>query len=73
MTEIEIKLAEKNGVLDEVYGQTVDRFVRERYTVSKELSAMRQKDEKPDEFAAYYAYVEECKKRAKSEVYGDDN
>lgn len=73
MTELEIRLAEKNGVLDEVYGQTVDRFVRERYTVSKELSAMRQKDEKPDEYQRYYEFVEDCKRRAKAEVYGDDN
>lgn len=43
------------------YDDAVDSEIRKRYTVSQEFSILRQKDEKPEEYAAYYAYCEECK------------
>ncbi len=71
MTEIEKKLAKLNGVTNEVYEQEVDRLIRKRYTLSQELSILRQRDEKPEEWEAYNAYCEECKAEAKREVYGE--
>lgn len=47
------------------YGELVERLIRRKYTVSAELAILRQKDEKPDEFAAYNAYAEQCKAEAK--------
>lgn len=35
--------------------------IRERYTESQEFAILRQQNEKPDEYAEYYAYCEECK------------
>ena len=61
MTEIEKKLAEMNGITSAVYGQEVDKLIRKRYTLADELAILRQRDEKPDEFAEYTAYAEECK------------
>lgn len=52
------------------YDLLVEKYIRERYTVSQELALLRQKDTKPDEYAAYYAYAEECKERAKAETGG---
>jgi hypothetical protein len=43
------------------YDEAVDARVRERYSLSQELAILRQRDEKPDEYAAYFAYCEECK------------
>ena len=43
------------------YSEAVDTKIRERYSVSQEFAILRQRDEKPDEYAAYYAYCEECK------------
>ena len=71
MTEIEKTLADKNGTKSEVYGQTVDSLIRNRYSLWDELAILRQKDEKPEKFAAYNAYAEECKIKAKAIVYGD--
>ena len=71
MNDIEKKLAEKNGVTPEVYGQTVDSLIRKRYSLWDELAILRQRDEKPEEYAAYNAYCEECKIKAKAIVYGD--
>lgn len=43
------------------YDDAVDAEIRKRYTVSQEFAILRQRDEKPEEYAAYYAYCEECK------------
>ena len=47
------------------YDEAVNLRIRERYSESQEFSILRQKDEKPDEFAEYYAFCEECKASAK--------
>lgn len=43
----------------------VERLIRARYSVSQELAILRQRDTKPDEFAEYDAFAEECKAKAK--------
>jgi hypothetical protein len=43
------------------YDEAVNQKIRERYTESQEFAILRQRDEKPDEFAEYYSYCEECK------------
>lgn len=62
------RLAELNGKKEEIYGQTVNELIRKRYSLSEELSIIRKRDEQPEEFAAYYAYCEECKKKAKEDM-----
>jgi hypothetical protein len=57
------------------YDDAVDAEIRKRYTVSQEFAILRQKDEKPEEYAEYYAYCEECKayvKAKKSATIGGD-
>jgi hypothetical protein len=49
------------------YDDAVDAEIRKRYTVSQEFAILRQRDEKPDEHAAYYAYCEECKAFVKAQ------
>ena len=48
------------------YGGVVEALIRTRYTISDELSFLRQKDTKPDEFAVYNQFVEDCKNIAQS-------
>lgn len=61
--------AEKNKKYLETktYAQRVSEYIREKYSIDDELAILRQKDEKPEEYAEYYAYAEECKKKARSE------
>lgn len=47
------------------YDEAVDTEIRKRYSVSAEFAILRQRDEKPEEYAAYYAYCEECKEHCK--------
>lgn len=53
------------------YENAVNAKIREKYTLSQELSILRQKDEKTEEYAEYYAYCEQCKAQAKIETYGE--
>jgi hypothetical protein len=46
-------------------GEEINERIRERYTESQEFSILRQKDEKPEEYAEYYAFCEECKRFVK--------
>ena len=53
------------------YDEAVDAEIRKQYSVSQEFAILRQKDEKPEEYAEYFAYCEECKafvKAKKQEV-----
>lgn len=72
MTEKAKRLAKLNGTLNELYAEEVNRRIRERYSINDELARLRQRDEKPEEFAAYNAFVEECKAVAKADVYGEE-
>lgn len=47
------------------YGEAVNAKIRERYSESQEFAILRQKDDKPDEYAEYYAWCEECKATVK--------
>lgn len=53
---------------EEDYGNQVNDLIRRRYSLSEELAILRQKEEKPDEYRAYFAFCEECKAKAKAEV-----
>ena len=49
------------------YDELVNEEIRKRYSASQEFAILRQKDEKPEEYAEYYAYCEQCKGRVKQE------
>ena len=57
-----------NSVPVPTYEQRVQQSIRERYSVDDELAILRQRDTKPDEFAAYYEYAEQCKAQAKMQM-----
>lgn len=47
------------------YDAEVNRLIRQRYTASQEFAILRQRDEKPEEFAEYNEYCEQCKSENK--------
>jgi hypothetical protein len=53
------------------YEDAVNAEIRKQYTESAEFAILRQKNEKPEEYAKYYSYCEECKAfaKAKKETY----
>ena len=62
------EVAELPKYTNEEYSTRVNELIRERYDESRELSILRQRDEKPTQFAEYYEYCEACKTRAKAEL-----
>lgn len=42
-------------------GNIVNQLIRTKYTLSEELSILRQRDSKPEEFREYNEYAELCK------------
>lgn len=54
------------------YEDAVNAEIRKKYSESAEFAILRQKDEKPEEYAKYYSYCEECKAfvKAQKEVFG---
>ena len=70
MTEQQRKMMELTGTQDKLYAQRISELVREKYSVDDELAIQRQREEKIEDFNNYYAYVEECKARAREEIYG---
>ena len=60
------ELARIKNTID--YPQLVENKIRTKYSVSAELAILRQRDTKPEEFAEYNAYCEQCKAQAKTEL-----
>ena len=53
----------------EKYESLVEIYIREKYSLSNEIAILRQASTKVEEFNAYNLYAEQCKARAKAEVY----
>ena len=66
MTQREIDLAIKNGVVDKVYPVLVQQLINEKYSIFDELAIQRQRNTKKAEFNEYNTYCEDCKARAKT-------
>lgn len=62
-------IGEKEKVSNYDYKTKIDKLIRQRYSINDELAILRQRDSKPEEYAEYNAYCEECKAVAKKEVY----
>ena len=52
------------------YEELVAQKIRLRYSMNDELAILRQRDTKPQEFAEYNQYCEECKAEARAELEG---
>lgn len=64
----EVSIADIPPYTEAQYEERVTSLIRARYSVSSELAVLRQRDSKPEEFAEYNAFAEECKQQAKVEL-----
>lgn len=53
---------------EEQYQNLVVNLIRQKYSINDELAILRQKEEKQEEYKAYYDYCEECKAKAKAQL-----
>jgi hypothetical protein len=47
--------------------EQINTMIRRKYSASQEFAILRQKDEKPEEYAEYFAYCEQCKADVKKQ------
>ena len=66
--DIQVYIPYTETELQQQYENTVNALIREKYTLSQELAILRQRDTKPEEYAEYNAYCEECKAKAKAKA-----
>lgn len=55
------------------YEQRVAELIRQQYTIDDELAIQRQRDTKPNEFAQYNAFCEQCKQTARNQINQQQN
>ena len=51
------------------YETKIVSLIRKKYNINQELAILRQRDTKPEEFAEYHKYVEQCKVQVKNGGY----
>lgn len=59
--EAQAQAAEREYWASISYEEAVVNEIRKKYDINAELAILRQKEEKPQEYAEYFAYCEECK------------
>lgn len=64
ITALQAELAELSN-MPQSYDEQVNSLIRARYSLSEELAILRQRDDKPEEYKAYYDYCEQCKTEVK--------
>lgn len=60
------KQQEERAVVE--YENAIVALIRKKYNLNQELAILRQRDSKPEEFAEYNAYVEQCKAEVKNNL-----
>lgn len=55
------------------YTAEVERLIAERYSHGKEIEVNREAATKPEQFAEYLAYIDECKAKAKAALLGQND
>ena len=68
----EIAIADIPSYTQAEYKDKVIDLIRQRYSIDDETAILRQRDTKPEEFAAYNTYAEECKAEARLIVKNND-
>lgn len=58
--------ARKQKQDNDEYENKIVALIRKKYNINQELAILRQRDTKPEEFAEYNDYVEQCKKQVKN-------
>lgn len=53
------------------YKSRIVELIRKKYSIDDEIAILRQREEKHDEFVDYNEFVENCKRTAYNEIYGE--
>ena len=59
----------RNRMFARTEAQKISVLIREKYSQDAEFAILRQRDTKPEEYAEYNTFCEECKAKVKSGEY----
>ena len=65
VTAGEIELAKANDTVEELKNRLIDLIITEQYSVGEQIALLRQREQKPEEFARFDRDAELCKKMVK--------
>lgn len=67
-TDKQIKLAYKNGLLEEVRNNMIEAEIAKKYSIGTQIAILRQSTAKAEEYAEFNAYAEACKNLVKAHI-----
>ena len=67
-TERQIKLAYKNGLLEEVKNNMVEYEIAKKYSIGAQIAILRQSTLKQEEYLEFNLYAEQCKTAVKEKI-----
>lgn len=67
-TDKQIKLAYKNGLLADIKNNMIEAEIAKEYSIGSQIAILRQSGTKPEEYAEFTTYAEECKQRVKERI-----
>jgi GrpB-like predicted nucleotidyltransferase (UPF0157 family) len=70
-TKIALARLEGQEAMDALYPEYVSHLIHEKYSINTELALLRQMKTKPEDFAEYNEFAEQCKAKARREIYGE--
>jgi hypothetical protein len=70
-TKIALAKLEGQEAMDALYPEYVSHLIHEKYTINAELALLRQMNSEPGDFAEYNEFAEQCKAKARREIYGE--
>ena len=70
-TKIALAKLEGQEAMDLLYPEYVSHLIHQRYSINAELALLRQMNSEPGDFAEYNEFAEQCKAKARREIYGE--
>ena len=67
-TDKQIKLAYKNGLLEEVRNNMIEAEIAKKYSIGTQIAILRQSTLKEEEYLAFNLYAEQCKTIVKEKI-----
>lgn len=67
-TDKQIKLAYKNGLLEEVRNNMIEAEIAKKYSIGTQIAILRQSGTKPEEYLEFNLYAEQCKTAVKEKI-----
>lgn len=67
-TDKQIKLAYKNGLLEEVRNNMIEAEIAKKYSIGTQIAILRQSTLKEEEYLEFNLYAEQCKTAVKEKI-----